>query len=81
MDFLCQHENKIARTKTAVKSVGFGALENTQLLGTSHLLIFFARGNRWGAVWVVEKKSGPGVKLVNLPKRIWDTIFTKPSVN
>ena len=40
MDFLCQHENEIARTKTALKLLGWAPWKNTHLLGTSNLISF-----------------------------------------
>ena len=40
MDFLCQHENKIARTKTALNLLGLAPWKNTHLLGTSNVISF-----------------------------------------
>ena len=40
MDFLCRHENEIARTKTALNLLGLAPWKNTHLLGTSNLISF-----------------------------------------
>ena len=46
MDFLCQHENGIARTKTALNLLGLAPWKNTHLLGTSNLISFLLAARR-----------------------------------
>ena len=46
MDFLCGHERKTARTKTALKLLGLAPWKNTHLLGTSNLIRFLLAARR-----------------------------------
>ena len=57
MDFLCQHENRIARTKNALYLLGLAPCKNNQLLGTHNLIIFLlAPGHAVLSGW--SKKIG-----------------------
>ena len=71
MDFLCNAENRIARTKNAVNLLGQALQKNAQLLGTSNAISFLLAATDVGG----RKKSVTTTrKTIIVAMTIWDSL-------